>query len=125
MSTKLTRLHNSHLTAHLFSFVLLAAIPTVAFAQFVNPLSVDTIEELLVLILNAVIFILFPIIVLMIVYTGFLFVSAQGNEQQLSKARQALVWTVVGALIVLGSKALAIAICETVIGLGASITCPT
>ncbi|MBP9760376.1 MAG: hypothetical protein KBD24_03340 [Candidatus Pacebacteria bacterium] len=80
---------------------------------FCSPVDGD-LYTLLIKILNAVIFILFPIIVLMIVYTGFLFVSAQGNPTKIEEARRALMWTVIGALVLLGSKALAMAICATV-----------
>jgi hypothetical protein len=82
--------------------------------KFMNPLGNITLYDFLLLILNALIYILFPIIVMMIVYTGFLFVAAQGNPAKLEAARKALIWTVIGALIVLGSKALALAISATV-----------
>lgn len=82
--------------------------------RFTNPVGDITLYEFLYNILNAVVFIIFPFIVLMIVYTGFLFVQAQGNSEKLSKARSSLVWTVVGALVVLGAKALAMAIEATV-----------
>lgn len=64
--------------------------------------------------LQAVVIIFFPIIVLMVVFTGFLFVTAQGNEQKLSQAKQALVWTFVGALVILGAQALSFAVKATV-----------
>ncbi len=81
---------------------------------FQNPLAFDTLPEFLYAILEAAILILFPIIVLMIVYTGFLFVSAQGNPAKLEQARKSLLWTLVGSLVVLGSYTLARAIEATV-----------
>lgn len=54
------------------------------------------------------------VVILMLVYVGFLFVVAQGNETKLTEARKALLWTVVGALILLGAKAIAIGIQATV-----------
>jgi len=81
---------------------------------FDNPLAYDTLQDFLLAILNSVIYIVFPIIVLMIVYVGFKFVQAQGNAQKLQEAKRSLVFTVIGALVVLGSVALAIAIKETV-----------
>ena len=96
--------------------VLVVTYPAIMFAAFDDPLSAGTLWDFLVAILNAVIYILFPIIVLMIVYTGFLFVSAQGNPTKLQDARRALIWTVVGALVILGSKALALAIRGTIEG---------
>ena len=82
--------------------------------SFDNPLACKTLYECLVSVLNIVIYVLFPFIVLMIVYTGFLFVVAQGKPEKLSRAKSALVWVLIGALVILGSKALALAIEATV-----------
>lgn len=101
--------------------VFISAEP--AYAQFNNPLNTNSLAALLVQIVNALILILFPIVVLMIVLTGFLFVSAQGEPAKLQRARQAFFWTVIGALIVLGAKALALAVCATVQNLGAAVNC--
>ncbi len=54
------------------------------------------------------------IIILMLVYVGFLFVTAQGNDSKISEARTALLWTVVGALILLGAQAISLGIQSTV-----------
>ena len=54
------------------------------------------------------------VVVLMTVYVGYLFVSAQGAPDKIKEARNALLWTIVGALILLGSQAIAIAIKATV-----------
>ena len=83
-------------------------------AGFANPFKFNTLQEFLYVILETVVLFLFPFIVLMIVYTGFLFVTAQGNPEKLTKARQALLWTVIGAVVVLGSFALAELIKATV-----------
>lgn len=56
--------------------------------------------------ISALIMILTPIIVLMIVYTGFLFVKAQGNPAELERARTALLWTVIGGAVIIASLAL-------------------
>lgn len=54
------------------------------------------------------------VIILMMVYVGFLFVKARGEPGEITKAREALLWTVLGALILLGSKAIALGIQATV-----------
>ncbi len=54
------------------------------------------------------------IVILMLVYVGYLFVVARGNDSKITEARQALLWTVIGALVLLGAKAIAIGVCETV-----------
>src|SRR3989344_4238984 len=50
------------------------------------------------------------VVILMMVFVGYKFVVAQGKETEIREARQALLWTVVGALILLGSQAIALAI---------------
>ncbi len=54
------------------------------------------------------------VVVLMTVYVGYLFVAARGEPAKITEARSALLWTVVGALILLGSQAIAIGIKATV-----------
>ncbi|MDE2173184.1 MAG: hypothetical protein KGJ31_01100 [Patescibacteria group bacterium] len=58
-------------------------------------------------------------VILMLVYVGFLFVTARGEPGKISTARQALLWTVVGALILLGAKAISLGIQATVQALSA------
>ncbi len=54
------------------------------------------------------------VVIFMLVYVGFLFVVAQGDPAKITTARNALLWTVVGALILLGAQAIAIGIQATV-----------
>jgi hypothetical protein len=51
---------------------------------------------------------------LAIIYCGFLFVTAQGNSEKLKKAKQALLYTIVGAALLLGSLVITRAIQGTV-----------
>lgn len=70
--------------------------------------------DLLNKILDFVITIGTIVVIFMLVYVGYLFVAAQGVPGKIEEARKALLWTVVGALILLGSKAIAIGIQATV-----------
>lgn len=54
------------------------------------------------------------VVILMLVYVGYLFVAARGNSSKIEEARTALLWTIVGALILLGAQAIAIGIKATV-----------
>lgn len=54
------------------------------------------------------------IVVLMLVFVGYKFVAAQGNESELREAKSMLLWTVIGALILLGAQAIALGIQATV-----------
>jgi hypothetical protein len=55
-----------------------------------------------------------PIIALAIIYTGFLFVKAQGAPEELTKAKKSLTYTLIGAALLLGAFVIANAIGETV-----------
>ena len=78
-----------------------------------NPLEADTIPGLIADILDVVITIGFFISVFFIIYAGFLFVTAQGNDEKLSKAKTTFLWTIVGVAILLGAKVLANVVCGT------------
>ncbi len=58
------------------------------------------------------------VVVLMLVYVGFLFVVAQGEPAKITAARSALLWTVIGALVLLGAQAIASGIQATIQALG-------
>jgi hypothetical protein len=114
------------LLAHGFIFTLLfggTALSAEATALYENPIKyggITTIPELLLALVDLVFLIGVPIIVICIIYAGFLFVSAGDNESQIAKAKMVFMWTVIGALVLLGAKAIAMAIQETVLSLGAT-----
>ena len=58
------------------------------------------------------------VVVLMVIYSGFKFVMAQGNESKITEARTMLFWTLIGALVLLGAKAISLGILSTVQALG-------
>ena len=99
-----------------------AATTHVAFAGiYVNPITyggITTVPEFLLALVDLVFLIAVPIIVIFIIYSGFLFVTAGDNESQIAKARFVFMWTIIGALILLGAKAIAAAIQATVLSLG-------
>lgn len=82
-----------------------------------NPLQVGSIEAFLVAIIQILVVFATPIIVLFIMYAGYLFVTAQGDTGKLEDAKRALLWSVVGGVIVLGAELIARVIEGTVTGL--------
>jgi len=54
------------------------------------------------------------IVVLMYVYVGFKFVAAQGNESKITEAKTMLLWTTIGALVLIGAQVIAMGIQATV-----------
>ncbi len=80
-----------------------------------NPLTgVNNIQDLIVKIIGAIITVLGPFVVIMFIYSGFLFVQASGNEEKIAKAKQTLMYTLIGAALILGAKGIALAISNTV-----------
>ena len=85
--------------------------------QLINPLKFKSILDLLTALLNVIVQVGIPLIALAIVYSGFLFVKAQGNDSQLSEAKKTLYWTIIGAAIVLGALVISQVINTTVTNL--------
>lgn len=61
------------------------------------------------------------VVVFMIIYSGFLFVKAQGNDAELSKAKNTLLMTIIGGVILLGARVIAEVVKNTAEGLGVGI----
>jgi len=96
---------------HYLLLVTVLSLPSFVSAQInialENPLGeVTSVEAVLILILNAFIIIATPIIVLYIIYAGFLYVSARGNVEQTKQATASLTYAIIGAVILLGAVAL-------------------
>lgn len=79
-----------------------------------NPLGTRTLQEFLVDILNVIVILAIPLIVFFIIYSGFLYVTARGNAEQVSKATRALTYSIIGGVLVLGAAAIA-GIVETLV----------
>jgi hypothetical protein len=69
-------------------------------------------------VMNLVLMVAIPFIVIMIMYSGFLFVAAYGEPSKITKARQTLLWTLVGTALVLGATTIGSAIVNTVKKIG-------
>ena len=95
---------------------------------YMNPISyidslgtkVDTVPRFLLALVDLIFLIAVPIIVMCIIYGGFLFVMAGDNESQITKARTVILWTIIGAGVLLGAKALELAVQSTICALDPS-----
>lgn len=81
---------------------------------FENPLKHDTIEGFLRALLDFAIKIGYVVAIFFIVYSGFKFVAAQGKEAELTKAKQMLLWTIIGTAILIGAQVIATVIQNTI-----------
>ena len=75
-----------------------------------NPIAVGSLPELVAKILDIVLTIGIPIVAFFIIYSGFKFVLARGNEEKLKEAKQSILYTLLGAALLVGAWVLATAI---------------
>lgn len=68
-----------------------------------NPIKFNTFSEFVAQVTKTAVDILMPFVVLAFIWSGFLFVRAQGNEKELEEAKSAIKWSIVGAFILLGA----------------------
>jgi len=60
-----------------------------------------------------------PVAILFIIFAGFKFVTAAGDEKKVTDARKMLTWTVIGIAVLLGASILAGVIKNTITSIGA------
>ena len=80
-----------------------------------NPIQGKTeVKDIIASVLKIVVEIAIPIVVLMVIYSGFMYVMARGNAEAVEKAHKTLTWTLVGAAILLGAQLIANVLVDTV-----------
>ncbi|MDQ3075720.1 MAG: pilin [bacterium] len=113
------------LPVFLLLVVLIAILPSVAYTapcpapegEICNPISATSINGFIKEVLVGLIKIGIPLIAIAIIYSGFLFVTAQGKPADIEKAKSALLYTLIGSAILLGAWAIAQMISNTVLSL--------
>jgi hypothetical protein len=85
---------------------------------FTNPICASTLDGFLLQLLDVVILLGAIAVVFFLILAGFKYVTARGDEKQISSAHQTLTWTIIGGAIVLGARVIASAIQATVNELG-------
>jgi hypothetical protein len=86
-----------------------------------NPINVTSIPQLIKKVLEAMIKIGIPLLVIMIVYSGALYLFARGNQTKIGAAHDMFLYTLVGGAILLGAWALSELIYDTLIDLTAFV----
>jgi uncharacterized Tic20 family protein len=107
-----------------YLFALLVLAPVSAFADscgssangIQNPLSSAycNIPSFIEGFLKAMVMIGLPIVAFFLLYSGYLFVSAQGNTESLNTAKENFKYVIIGAVLILGAWVLATLIGNTV-----------
>lgn len=71
-----------------------------------NPLKgggVNSLSQFVSSALKVMVMVALPIITLFMVYSGFLFVFARGNQESLAKAKTNFVYVIIGSILILGA----------------------
>jgi hypothetical protein len=75
-------------------------------ARIENPLQFESVQDFLKALLGAVMYLGLPIIALIIIYSGFLFITSRGNTEKIKAAIYNFQWVVIGTAVFLGAWAL-------------------
>lgn len=76
--------------------------------------STNSLPQLFSSIVDTIIMLGTVVAALAIMYGGFLYVTASGDEEKLGKAKNSMTWALVGTAVLLGAKVIAKAIEETI-----------
>ena len=101
--------------------LLVAGAPALAYAGggvFPNPIEAESIVQLLAMLLKFFVRVATVVCVLFLIWSGFLFVKAQGNPEELEKAKRAFFYAVIGTILMLGAEVIAEALRRTIESLG-------
>ena len=80
-----------------------AACPGGEEGGITNPLKFCTVQDFIVGALHAMVIVALPILTFFIVYAGFQFIMAQGNQSKLSDAKNNFMYVILGAILILGA----------------------
>jgi len=91
-----------------FIFVVLILSPAILKAEFEipNPLKAKSFQELIYNIIDFLFVLAIPLATLMIIVAGFYFVTAAGSPEKITTAKNIILWTLIGFLIILMAKGL-------------------
>ncbi len=79
-----------------------------------NPIKFNTFSEFAAAVVKTAVQVLMPFIILGFIYSGFLFVSAQGNDTKLTNAKNVLWYSMIGAFVLFGAWGFAQIISKTI-----------
>ena len=81
-----------------------------------NPLKTESLTDLLENIYNYVVDFAIAISSVIIVWAGYLFLSAEGDEEKIKKAKRLLTWAVIGLVVSILAKGIALVIKKILVG---------
>jgi len=105
------RLNRSKISLNVLRLFILTELlfPILAAAEsgtLSNPLSVKSLGDFVAAVFRTIATVGLPIIGFFIVWAGFKFLLAQGNEKKLEDAKNNFLWLIAGAILILGAWAI-------------------
>ena len=77
-----------------------------AITRLDNPIKFNSVSALITGVIDLVLTIAIPLLVVVFVWLGFRFIMAQGKETEITKVKKDLWYTIIGAGVVIGAKAI-------------------
>ena len=92
------------------------ATPVAVTAELSSPLKdeYNTFSKFTAAVIETAVNVMMPFVILAFVYSGFIFVKAQGKPKEIEEAQKAITWSIVGAFILFGAWGFAQIISTTV-----------
>lgn len=90
------------------TLAILPFIPFIVFAQskITNPTNFKSLAQVVTAVVNIAQILLIMATVMYLIYAGLMFVTARGEASKITKARDALLWGLVGAALILAARVL-------------------
>lgn len=98
------------ITASIVAFAPIAIVA--AFTQYENPLGckIVTIAEFVKAVITIIVKIGIPLGAIFLIWAGFLFLTAQGDEGKLATAKKTFIWSCIGLGVLLGAWVFAVGV---------------
>ena len=105
--TFLIKMKKKFLVIGILSLILFLGNFRLAYGELIKPpIPAGSFEELINSIINFLFYLAFAVAPIMIIYAGFLMMTAGGSPEQLKRAKTIILWTLVALAIILLAKGL-------------------
>ena len=105
----------THNASHKKTLWFAAAYAHIILMLIPNPINISSFPELVELLLRVLLTFAVPILMLLIVYSGFLFLTSAGDPGKRRSAQEVLRWAIIGFVVILAAWALVSAL-RTILG---------
>jgi len=97
----------------LLSIIYAIMSPGMAYAVsyvFTNPIKADSFDKVVLGFAKLLAQVGLPIAAIFIIWSGFLFITARGDDKKLTEAKNTFYWTILGTAVIVGAYAIATAV---------------